>query len=79
MRERVLALVVLAVLIMGGVGQASHPMFFPLSEHTIAKEISQNGMPLYRTYTFTSDDEQVESCSARHSRPRLLADGAVRQ
>ena len=61
MRERVLALVVLAVLLMGGAGQASHPTFFPLSEHTIAKEISPNGMPLYRTYTFTSDDEQAAS------------------
>ncbi|MDD4447165.1 MAG: hypothetical protein PHN61_05755 [Methanothrix sp.] len=61
MKERVLALVVLAVLIMGGACQASHPMFFPLSEHTIAKEISENGMPLYRTYTFTTDDEQAAS------------------
>ena len=57
MKERVVALVVLALLLMGGQGQASHPMFFPLSEHTIAKEISPSGMPLYRTNTFSSDDE----------------------
>lgn len=43
------------------IGGASHPTFFPLSEHTIAREISPNGMPLYRTYTFTTDDEQVAS------------------
>ena len=60
MRKRVLSLVVLALLLMGGLGQAIR-MFFPLSEHTIAKEISPNGMPLYRTYTFTFDDEQVVS------------------
>ena len=29
---------------LGGAGQASHPMFFPLSEHTIAKEISPKAM-----------------------------------
>jgi hypothetical protein len=60
MRKRILALVVLALLLIGGVGLA-HPMFFPLSEHTIAKVISENGMPLYRTTTFTVDDEQAAS------------------
>lgn len=58
---RILASVVLALLLIGGMGQASHPMFIPLSEHTIAKEISENGMPLYRTTTFTVDDEQAAS------------------
>jgi hypothetical protein len=61
MRTRILVLVVLALLFIGGVGLASHPLFFPLSEHTIAKVISDNGMPLYRTTTFTEDDEQVAS------------------
>ncbi|MDD4093306.1 MAG: hypothetical protein PHF94_01680, partial [Methanothrix sp.] len=61
MIKRVLAIVFLAVLLMSGIGVASHPTFVPLSEHTIAKEISSNGMPLYRTYTFTSDDEQAAS------------------
>lgn len=61
MKERVVALVVLVLLLMGGLGLASHPMFFPLSEHTIAKEISPSGMPLYRTNTFSSDDEQAAS------------------
>ena len=61
MIKRVLALLVLSVLLMSGLGSASHPMFSPLSEHPIAKEISPNGMPLYRTYTFTTDDEQVAS------------------
>ena len=49
MMKRVLTLLALSVLLMSGLGNASHPMFFPLSEHTIAKEISPNGMPLYRT------------------------------
>ena len=61
MIKRVLAIVFLAVLLTSGIGVASHPTFVPLSEHTIAKEISSNGMPLYRTYTFTSDDEQAAS------------------
>jgi hypothetical protein len=61
MRERVLAIVILASLFMIGLGQASHPLFFPLSEHTMAKEISANGMPLHRTYTFSVDDEQAAS------------------
>jgi len=60
MRLRVVALIVLVLLLMGGLG-ASNPLFFPLSEHTIAKEISPSGMPLYRTNTFSSDDEQVAS------------------
>lgn len=61
MRTRVFALVALALLLMGGGALASHPMFFPLSEHTIAKDITDSGMPLYRTTTFTTDDEQAVS------------------
>ena len=61
MMKRVLTLLALTVLLMSGLGGASHPTFFPLSEHTIAREISPNGMPLYRTYTFTPDDKQVAS------------------
>jgi len=61
MIKRVLAIVFLAVLFMSGNCVASHPTFVPLSEHTIAKEISSNGVPLYRTYTFTSEDEQAAS------------------
>lgn len=61
MMKRVLALLVLTVVLVSGLGSASHPTFFPLSEHTIAREISPNGMPLYRTYTFSTDDEQVAS------------------
>ena len=60
MRVRVVAIIVLALLLMGGLG-AANPLFFPLSEHTIAKEISPSGMPLFRTNTFYSDDEQVAS------------------
>ena len=61
MMKRVLTLLALTVLLMSGLGGASHPTFFPLSEHTIAREISPNGMPLYRTSAFTTDDEQVAS------------------
>ena len=61
MRTRILALVALALLLLGGGALASHPMFFPLSEHTIAKDITDSGMPLYRTTTFTTDDEQAVS------------------
>ncbi|MDM7935531.1 MAG: hypothetical protein QUS08_09115 [Methanothrix sp.] len=59
--RRNLALAVLALLLMGGLGQASHPFFFPLSEHTIAKKVTGSGMPLYRTYTFSADDDQAVS------------------
>jgi hypothetical protein len=61
MIKRVLEIIFLAVLFMSGTCVASHPTFVPLSEHTIAKEISSNGVPLYRTYTFTSHDEQAVS------------------
>ncbi|VVB67608.1 Uncharacterised protein [uncultured archaeon] len=61
MNERILGLVILALLLMGGLGQASHPMFFPLSEHTIAKDVSPSGVPLYRTATFSVNDEQAVS------------------
>jgi len=61
MRMRVLALVALALLLMGGGALASHAIFFPLSEHTIAKHVTDSGMPLYRTNTFTTDDEQAVS------------------
>lgn len=61
MRTRLFALVALALLLMGGGALASHPMFFPLSEHTIAKDITDSGMPLYRTNIFTTDDEQAVS------------------
>jgi len=61
MIKRVLEIAFLAVLFMSGTCMASHPTFVPLSEHTIAKEISSNGVPLYRTYTFTSHDEQAVS------------------
>jgi len=61
MRKRTLALVILATMLACGFGQGSHPMFVPLSEHTIAKEISENGVPLYRTTTFSVHDDQVVS------------------
>ncbi len=61
MRANLIALVLLGVLASSGLVGASHDDFFALSEHTIAKEISDNGIPLYRTYTFTTDDEQAVS------------------
>ena len=61
MLKKVIPLLALTVLLMSGLAGASHPTFFPLSEHTIAREISPNGMPLYRTYAFSTDDEQVAS------------------
>jgi len=61
MRAKLIVLALLGLLVSSGVGGASHPTFFPLSEHTIAKEISESGVPLYRTYTFTTDDEQAAS------------------
>jgi hypothetical protein len=56
-----IAFSVLVVLLASGIGQASHPLFVPLSEHTTAKCVSPNGVPLYRTSTFSSGDEQVVS------------------
>ncbi len=62
MRELVLASIVFITLLLSSLGQASHPqIFFPLSEHTMAKEVSSNGMPLYRTYTFSANDDQAVS------------------
>jgi hypothetical protein len=60
MRIRILALAILALLFAGGMVEAD-PLFFPLSEHTIAKSVSSGGMPLYRTATFCANDEQAFS------------------
>ena len=60
MRKRILSLVVLALLLMGGLCQAN-PLFIPLSEHTMAKAVSPGGMPLYRTSVFCVNDEQAVS------------------
>jgi hypothetical protein len=55
------ALIILAVLLAGGVGQASHPLFFPLSEHTMAKAVGIYSEPLGRTYIFSTQDMQAVS------------------
>ena len=49
----ILALIVTALA--GGVVHAN-PLFFPLSEHTMAKGIS-NYQPMERTYTFSPEDD----------------------
>jgi len=61
MRERIIGLILLALMFTGGLGQATHPLFIPLSEHTMAKEVSAGGMPLYRTSTFSVNDNQAAS------------------
>ncbi|HWQ18283.1 MAG TPA: hypothetical protein VN455_00775 [Methanotrichaceae archaeon] len=38
-----------------------NPLFFPLSEHTMAKDVAMNSMPIWRTFTFSSQDEQAVS------------------
>jgi hypothetical protein len=55
------AIILLALLLLSGLGQASSPLFFPLSEHTMAKGVSPGAIPLMRTYTFCADDEQAVS------------------
>jgi len=54
-----MALAVLALLLAGTAGAT--PLFFPLSEHTMAKEVGPCGDPLERSYTFTTADTQAVS------------------
>jgi hypothetical protein len=74
MSVRTVALTILVILFLSGLGQASHPMFFPLSEHTMAKAVSPGGMPLYRTGVFSVNDEQAVSWLLifRDSRPHSV-------
>jgi hypothetical protein len=51
---------ILAILLAGITAQAD-PMFFPLSQHSMAKDIGPSGEPLYRSYTFSQDDLQAVS------------------
>lgn len=37
----------------------AHPLYFPLSEHTMTTEVSSSGVPQSRTYTFTQDDAEA--------------------
>ena len=70
MRIGILALAFLALLFAGTVGQAmeislgvaSFPqIFFPLSQHTMAKYVGSDFMPIDRTYAFSVCDEQAVS------------------
>ncbi len=60
MNRRALALMVFTLLFTVALGQAN-PLFFPLSEHTMAKGVYPNAVPCERTYTFSTDDEQAVS------------------
>ncbi len=60
MNERALALMVLALLFTVALGSAN-PLFFPLSEHTMAKAVCANAVPCDRTYYFTTNDVQAVS------------------
>ena len=74
MSVRTVTLTILVILFLSSLGQASHPMFFPLSEHTMAKAVSPSGMPLYRTGVFSVNDEQAVSWLLifRDSRPHSV-------
>lgn len=37
----------------------AHPLYFPLSEHTMTTKVSPSGVPQSRTYTFTQDDVEA--------------------
>lgn len=50
----------LALLSTVAMGQAN-PLFFPLSEHVMAKGVYPNAVPCDRTYTFSVNDEQAVS------------------
>ena len=55
-----LVLAVLAFLLAGGAVQAD-PMFFLVSEHTMASDIGKYSEPIGRTSTFSTDDDQAVS------------------
>jgi hypothetical protein len=61
MNGRALAFTAFALLFTVAMGQASHPLFFPLSEHTMAKGICPNAVPCDRTYTFSVNDDEAVS------------------
>jgi hypothetical protein len=61
MRIGIVAFGFLVLLFVGAVGQASNPLFFPLSQHTMCKYIVKDFVPIDRTYSFSVDDEQAIS------------------
>ena len=60
MRATKLVLAILALLLVGGAVQAD-PMFFLVSEHTMASDIGKYSEPIGRTSTFSTDDDQAVS------------------
>jgi hypothetical protein len=60
MRATKLVLAILAFLLAGGAVQAD-PMFFLVSEHTMASDIGKYSEPIGRTSTFSTDDDQAVS------------------
>ncbi|NYT02455.1 MAG: hypothetical protein GKC10_06845 [Methanosarcinales archaeon] len=54
-----IAILLLALLLIGTV--EADPLFFPLSQHTMAKEIGPYADPVHRSYTFSQDDAQAVS------------------
>jgi hypothetical protein len=51
----------LVSLFLAAVGQASHPLFFPLSQHTMCEYVGEDFAPIDRTYSFSVDDDQAIS------------------
>lgn len=49
------------VLLAGVLTSQAHPLFFPLSQHSMAKQIGPGGEPLERAYTFSHNDVQAIS------------------
>ena len=60
MKATKLVLAFLAFLLVGGAVQAD-PMFFLISEHTMASDIGKFSEPIGRTSTFSTDDDQAVS------------------
>ena len=52
---------VLAILSLAMVGGAWSPFFVPLSEHTMAKDVTDCYLPIHRTYSFSTHDERAVS------------------
>jgi hypothetical protein len=61
MKGTSLVLIMLVLLSSAVVGGASHPLFFPLSEHTMAKSVGGCSEPICRTFIFSSEDEKAVS------------------
>ncbi len=56
-----LGILIALLAVLGMASVEAHPLYFPLSEHTMTKMVSPDGVPQSRTYTFTQNEVEAVS------------------